>query len=319
MNQILENIHPILSQEYAVFTPPINQMITTIGTWIDQRITGGYVYGPSRFGKSKAIKWFLRSMLEERFGYSIPLVIWSRRESNITETEFWNQLLVASRYEFSTYERPHAKLKARFLFEQQLITLALNSSNNFIVLLIDEAHEVTLKEWKWLLGLQNSLDESGFKFSVFSIGSHSISFQPNYLARTGNSHISARFFSADMRFSGIRSRSELAYVLIGYDTDSEWPKDSKISFLHYFAPDDYKNGKRIEQLTDLIWDSFVELQPHQIGQAKIEIPMLHLSYLIENILKSLKNGTTWEEATNISTINKFILETGFTQYARIIY
>jgi type II secretory pathway predicted ATPase ExeA len=74
------------------------------------------------------------------------------------------------------------------------MTLADNSMNNFIVLLIDEAHEVTLKEWKWLLGLQNALDEDGYKFSVFSIGSHKISFQPDYIARTGNAHITARFF-----------------------------------------------------------------------------------------------------------------------------
>lgn len=317
MNQFIENIHPILCQDYAVFTPPINQMITTIGTWIDQRITGGYVYGPSRFGKSKAIKWYLRSMLEERFGQSIPLVIWNRRESNITEKEFWNSLLLASRYEFANPLKPKTKEVARYLFEQQLITLANNTSNNFIVLLIDEAHEVGLNEWKWLLGLQNSLDESGYKFSVFSIGSHGISFQPDYIARTGNAHISARFFSVDMRFKGISSRDELAYVLAGYDTDSEWPKDSKISYLQYFAPDDYRKGRRLEQMADLIWGAFIELLP-QRPKIKLEIPMLHLSYLAENILKNLSQGSCWDAENNLESINKIISQTGYEDYIRMV-
>lgn len=318
MNQLNESIHPILSQNYAVFTPPINQMINNIGTWIDQRITGGYVYGPSRFGKSKAIKWYLRSMLEERFGHQIPLVIWNRRESNISEKEFWNSLLLASHYEFADPLIAKEKSKARFLFEQQLMTLADNSMNNFIVLLIDEAHEVTLKEWKWLLGLQNALDEDGYKFSVFSIGSHKISFQPDYIARTGNAHITARFFSVDMRFRGIQSRNELAYVLAGYDTDSEWPKNSHITFLQHFAPIDYNNGRRLQQLADLIWGAFVEQLPYHF-KGKVEIPMLHLSYLVERILKNLSHGSQWEKETCIESINEIINETRYTDYIRLVY
>lgn len=318
MNQIFENIHPILSQEYAVFTPPIDKMVNTIGSWIDQRITGGYVYGPSRFGKSKAVKWYLKSMLEERFGHSIPLVIWNRRESNITEKEFWNSLLIASRYEFIDPLKNKSKEKARFLFEQQLITLALNSSSNFIVLLIDEAHEVTLKEWKWLLGLQNYLDENGYKFSVFSIGSHNISFQPDYMARTGNAHISARFFSVDMRFRGIRSKNELSYVLAGYDTDSEWPQNSKVTFLQYFSPEDFEKGRRLEQITDLIWGAFIEQQPTTM-KSKVEIPMLHISYLTENILKNLSKGNKWEDVTCLESITKIIRETGYMDYIRMVF
>ena len=92
--------HPILRGEYAIFTAPIDEMIQTIGNWIDLRVTGGYIYGPSRYGKSKTIKWFLFSLLEERFGTRVPLVVWIRRDSSITEREFWNDLLEAANYEF---------------------------------------------------------------------------------------------------------------------------------------------------------------------------------------------------------------------------
>src|SRR4030067_724650 len=91
----------------------------------------------------------------------------------------------------------------------------------------------------WLLGLQNDLDNEGYRLSVFSIGSHHIHYQPNYLARTGNAHIVARFFPVDARFYGIRSVSELAYALNGYDLDSDWPPGTNTSYLKYFAPSEF--------------------------------------------------------------------------------
>ena len=39
----LDPNHPVLLQEYAVFTPPVHAMAQTIGDWIDQRQPGGYM------------------------------------------------------------------------------------------------------------------------------------------------------------------------------------------------------------------------------------------------------------------------------------
>lgn len=64
----LDPRHPVLLQEYAVFTPPVHAMAQTIGDWIDQRQPGGYIHGPSRFGKSRGVKWHLKNVLEDRFG-----------------------------------------------------------------------------------------------------------------------------------------------------------------------------------------------------------------------------------------------------------
>src|SRR5450631_560421 len=209
----------------------MDRMINTIGDWIDQGVSGGHIYGPSRFGKSRAVKWFLRKILEDRFKRTLPLVVWIRRDGSMTEGEFWNALLGAAKYEFHDSLKQKSKVTAKFLFEQQLVTLARSARGNYVLLLIDEAHEMTLKEWKWLLGLQNSLDDQGIRFSVISIGSYGLHYQPDYLARTGNAHIAARFYARDTRFQGIRSRAELGYVLTGYDLDSEWPKKSGVSFL----------------------------------------------------------------------------------------
>jgi hypothetical protein len=79
---------------------------------------------------------------------------------------------------------------------------------------------VTVKEWRWLLGLQNNLDFKGIRLSVFSIGTQNISYRHDFLAKTGNSHISARFMVSNSRFNGLRDEADREFVLTGYD--QEW-------------------------------------------------------------------------------------------------
>lgn len=321
MENKIDYRHPILQQEYAIYTPPMDRMINTIGDWIDQGISGGHIYGPSRFGKSRAVKWYLRKILEDRFKRTLPLVVWIRRDSSMSEGEFWNDLLGAAKYEFHNSLRPKTKVTAKYLFEQQLLTLARSARGNYVLLLIDEAHEMTLKEWKWLLGLQNSLDDQGIRFCVISIGSYSLQYQPDYLARTGNPHIAARFYACDTRFHGIRSRSELGYVLTGYDLDSEWPKKSGITYLQYFAPEAFAEGCRLVDQNELIWKAFEQLLPPRIKAkpgASIEIPMLHISYAIEQALRRFGSGEAWETVTNYQTWLEMIAKTGFTDHMRKI-
>ncbi len=318
----LDPRHPILSQEYAIYTPPMDRMINTIGDWIDQRVSGGHIYGPSRFGKSRAIKWHLKKVLEDRFKATLPLVVWIRRgDSLVSEVEFWNTLLMAAKYEFYNPEKPKAKAAARFLFEQQFVTLARLSRGNYVVLLIDEAHDMTLKEWKWLLGLQNALDDQGIRFSVISIGSYELQYQPDYLARTGNAHIAARFYAYDTKFHGIASGDELGYVLSGYDVNSEWPKMSGISYTQYFAQGPFAQGMRLLNCKDNIWVAFEQLLPPGLRSKKgfmLEIPMLHLANSVEQALRRLGSGEEWETVTAYGSWLQMVAKTGFTDHMRKI-
>jgi hypothetical protein len=49
--------HPINTGRYAIFTPAVDAFAAKLGDWIDSKITGAYIYGPSRFGKTRAIRW----------------------------------------------------------------------------------------------------------------------------------------------------------------------------------------------------------------------------------------------------------------------
>lgn len=313
--------HPIKLREYAIYTPPMDEMISNIGDWIDQKTTGGFIYGPSRFGKTRTIKWYLQIVLEERFRNKLPLVIWSRPHTNMTENDFWIYLLEASKFKFPSKGIPR-KIQSRFLFKQRLITFARNSHCNFIILLLDEAHDVTLNEWKWLLGLQNELDSEGYRLTVFSVASHQIGHQPDYFARTGNAHVSARFFSVGARFHGVRSIEELGYILNGYDQDSEWPEGSGTSYLKYFAPIEYGRNNRLANSSKQFWQAFEISLPKELASGvkpwAIELPMLHIASTVETVLIDLSKGMLWEEVLSIEHLTSIIRTTGFTNFLRLI-
>ncbi|MBQ0140751.1 MAG: ATP-binding protein [Kurthia sp.] len=320
MNHKVDFNHPIFTQKYTIYTPPMDEMISIIGDWIEQRLSGGYLYGPSRFGKTRSVRDYLISELSQRFGQDVPLVLWSRKDSLMSEGEFWNEILKASKYEFYDIKKPKTKIVARNLVEERFKTLADFAHSNYAILLIDEAQEITLKEWKWLLGLQNNLDISGYKLSVFSIASHNINYKPNYLARTGNPHITARFFTGNYRFKGITSIQELVFILSSYEEDSEWPAESGTTYLEYFAPIGYKKGKRLINYAELILEGFQKSYPQKFYKKnQFEIPMQHIALLIERTLKEFTNDNEdWEKLESLEYWLDSIKLTGFENHISMI-
>ncbi len=310
--------HCILTRQYAVYTPPIHEMVEHIADWLDQQLPGGFIFGASRLGKSQAIKWYLEKVLTERFGSCIPMVIWNRRPEQLpSEAGFWHYLLLASKFEFTNPLKPAKKTEAVHQCLHRFIAIAKNAGKNFVVLLIDEAHEVTLKEWKWLVGLQNQLDYEGILLSVFSVGTHQLGHRYEYLASTGNAHIAARFMASHARFHGIRSVDELAYVLNGYDEDSEWPQGSGVSFLQHFAPGYFASGKRLSDSSDILWHALTELCP-QSARRFSEFPMQHIAMAVEHLLKRLSKGEDWEKITSYESWLSGLAKNNFSDHMRII-
>lgn len=320
----IDPAHPIAMQEYAIYTPPMDELIETVGDWINRKESGGYFYSPPRYGKSRTIKWFVSDALHERFKALIPLVIWIRRnDMQVTESEFWYEILLASGFIFAEKKIVKTKSKYRDEVLSRMISIARSAHNNYVVLIIDEAHDMTVKEWRWLLGLQNHLDYQGIRLSVFSIGTQQIGCQHDYLAKTGNAHISARFLVANSRFHGIRDKDELKFVLEGYDRESEWPADSGLSYLKYFSPDNFSLGNRLADCHEVFWQALCDLIPKTNKSAlstfmEIGLPMKHIALSIEEALWRLAEGGEWGKVTSFSSWTEMIADTGYVGHLKAI-
>ena len=312
----LDPHHPVLLQEYAVFTPPVHAMAQKIGDWIDQRQPGGYIHGPSRFGKSRGVKWHMKSVLEDRFGKRIPLHIWTRPpDSQFSENDFWVSLGLAMGFRYAP--RRATRGDRRRLLVEFMIATAAACSSNFVALLIDEAQAMSFRDWPWLLGRHNAMDWEGYRLSVFSIASHQMDYTYELLGLSDHAHVAARFLVAHWPFPGIRSEEEIGFVLDGYDTASEWPENSGISYLAHFAPDAYARGERLAPCAPVLWQALNSLLPtHYKGDT--EFPMQHIARAIEEVMVDVARGKDWQAATSqVNWIDALAL-TQFTDHMRLI-
>lgn len=114
-------------------------------------------------------------------------------------------------------------------------------------------------------------------------------------------------------FHGIRNQAELEYVLNGYDEQSEWPENSGISFTQHFFPRAFKAGFRIAEISESMWNIFVDLAPERI-QKYLNIPMEHIAKSVEYLFRELGSKNLIHVHINEELIRKSIKQTAYEQH-----
>src|SRR3546814_814533 len=141
-----------------------------------------------------------------------------------------------------------------------------------VVLFVDEAQYLREAEFHSLCNIQNIAAAGSVRLSVISIGTQQLQQQSQVFILGNNTHLSTRFFGYQARFRGIRSATELAHVLDGFDTQTDWPADSGISYTHYFFPGAFQGGFRFTNHAETLWSTYLALAPLSIRK-KLEVPM----------------------------------------------
>jgi hypothetical protein len=309
------NEHPMLIQEYAIYTPPIDEFFNSICEWIDNKVPGGYIYGVSRLGKSRAIKFWLRNLIEEKYDGRIIFFSMNYKDhQRPSEREFMTEILTAIGHKFQegpkTFDRLQRVIK-------HMCVCAKNSQTNHVILMIDEAQFMHDHEYKWLCNIQNEMDRLGFRFTVISVGSHELTYQHEIFAMAESAYLMSRFMVRNACFHGIRSQLELEYVLNGYDIESEWPKGSGLSFTHYFFPRAYLAGFRIVESSVGMWEIFGELAPSTLNK-NLNVPMEHIAKTVEYLFRKHANSDSLKVAFSKAILYEAIKQTGYEQHMHAI-
>jgi hypothetical protein len=303
--------HPMLTQEYAIYTPPIAEFFDVICEWIDNKVPGGYVYGMSRLGKSRAIRFWMTLLIEEKYQGRVAFFnMHYRQHERPSEGLFLSEILAALENIFATAGNKQAMYKRVI---SHMCTRAQNLKTNYVLLMIDEAQFMHEQEYQWLCNIHNALDKLGYRFTVISVGSHELTYQHEVFAMADSAYLMARFMVRSQMFHGIRTAAELKYVLNGYDEQSEWPANSKISFTHYFFPRAFKAGFRIDEISEQMWEIFIELAPDNIKKY-LNIPMEHIAKSVEYLFRVLSPGNPLHFTIEEDLIRKAIQQTAYQQH-----
>ena len=306
--------HPLLKGKYALYTPPINEFFSTVCEWIDSHVTGGYVYGAPRQGKSRAVQFWIEQLLSERYAGLLPFFRMSyRSHDRFSESEFLTELLQASRHRFANSGTRLVKLNR---FVKLYATRARNAGGNHVVLMIDEAQNMREQSYRTLCNLQNDLDDIGFQLTVISVGSHELAYQHSAFIQAGDLHLVGRFMVRDALFRGIRSATELAYVLKACDEQTEWPQGSGISYTRHFFPRAFDIGFRIADLAPQLWTLFVELAPPKMT-AHLNVAMEHVAKPIECLFRELSTDAASVPISR-ETLRRVVEQVRYPTYMRAL-
>jgi hypothetical protein len=301
--------HPLVTRDYCLFTPAIAQMVDQLAIWIDNQVEGATIYGPSRFGKSSAVNHWAQTLLSQRYGRTVPMVVWSHTASG-SIGRFYASLLHASKHPLAQATRsPDSR---EHMLIERWKALASRAGGQFIVLIVDEAQGMTQREWMWLLELHSLLEIERLRLCVFAIASLQFFDEPIGMAMSGGAHVAARFMLTNERFHGIEGEDELAYVMSGYDKGTEWPLRSGKSFTVSVAPKAWDEGFRMEDHAAGLMKAMVEALPSNYA-GPVEFPMKTIAQCCRYALLRIAGGASWSDVTSPASWRQIVAESGHRQ------
>lgn len=268
---------------------------------------GGILYGFQRTGKTYAIK-YVHDMIPNEFGENFPVFIFecAYHKTNVSDNTFYQELLTDLNHAFYKQGRAPDKLKRLREYLSEQID---NSGHWQAVLIFDDAHRLYAYQYEWLMDIYNYLDKIQIKPTFLFVGQPELGFLRNSFQGTNKNQIIGRFMVCEQYFHGLTNPDDISTCLKVYD-GTEFSGDS-------YTRDFYKNawdqGWRIEQYSQLIWDSFSKLRVKFSMSEDFEIPMQFFCSVIENLFKKYSDPETTEPIINEKMIIKLIKDSRYIE------
>ncbi|HEX8286834.1 MAG TPA: ATP-binding protein [Pyrinomonadaceae bacterium] len=302
------NVHPVERGRYIIGTREIQRLLTDLCKWIENRVPGAMIYGFQRLGKTRAIQ-YVRQELPVKFGDKLPILVLPCREyTNPTETTFFGDILRAAGHAFSEKGTGTAKRNRlrEFLFE-----IVLESGQDRIVMFLDEAQKLHEQHYKWLIDLHNELDDLGVSMITILVGQPELQHQYTVFERTGKAQIIGRFMVRQFEFVGIRSASDIAVCLAGFDDMTEFPLGSGYSYTRFFFPRAYAEGWRLQKSAKDLWEAFRLVNQECLLPKRKDISMQEFCKTVENVLQNNRSKDDLFPNLSINVWKQAIIETGY--------
>lgn len=278
----------------VVWTPEIDRLAQQVAKWIRIDQPGGTVYGAQRNGKSRACS-YLAGTLGSVLGYEVAVLHWTipdQIESKQTEREFVQEQLQQSNCP-RVSGRDLAVLRRRC--HSHLVELAHGCGSRRLIILIDEAQNLTRKQYGYLIHTFNSLEQLGIHPFFLLVGQPELRNTPGSWAEASGMQVLGRFFSREHLYRGV-DVSEITMVLQAFDVPVE--NDTESVFARVF-PDAYAAGWSLEKLGKPFEEAMaITMRQHNISNG-LRLPMQYLrSTLLEVLHEALDNRKAPEMLTS---------------------
>jgi len=145
-----------------------------------------------------------------------------------------------------------------------MATDAIGTSAKKVILFIDEATNLTEKDFGWISGLYNdleSIDSHGVRLITMLFGMPGLKGMKSNFIRSGRTDIVARFMIKEFPFTGITSEMDVLFLLGAIDKSTKYKiNDKPINIMETLFPKKFKEMKGklcLVDLTHTLWHAFL--------------------------------------------------------------
>ena len=278
--------HPLDRDTAILPTYALECFISTLHDWLRSRVTGAIVWGFSRVGKSKAIRYLVANG-EELLGVSVPMAVmnaWDPTPSSETENRFFQEMLRSLGYASPTSGNAGQK-KDRIV---DFITAKVRATKEYrFILFIDEGQDVSALQLRFLMNIFNALKDRRINLITVLVGNTELPDKRSELQKDKKNFLLSRFMTGEHQFVGISAEKYLSRYLRAFDEQSEFPLGSGISYTAHFVPKAFNSGWRLAKQGSLIWKMFNQVVSQEHLPKFKEFPMIAMTITIVEVLEQL--------------------------------
>ena len=303
--------HPLEKGIYTFPTPVVLGLQNQVMKWIRRRVTGGMIYGPQRFGKTKAVEYICNELVSQHGEnypvFSIPM------EKLRDGSQFFMHFLYHAQHQL------HEKATETMLrnrLNNFLIARAMQDRTRRVILFIDEAQLLTRVQSQALVDLQNALKAQDVYASFILVGQPELRHMANAYLVSENLQFVGRFMANRVEFCGLQNVNELRICLGIYDELATYPENSEWTFTRYYAPEAYLAGWRLRHHAQAIWDAFAEIRHSVRLPVRGDLPMEWLTIAIRILMTEMVGTEGNFKGFSYNQIKEAVLESNYANACR---
>ncbi len=249
--------------QIIITTPMISELHTTLKHWVWCGFTGGLISGDARLGKTQAIR-SLSDAIPDRNGDPIPIcrVVYGKRDVKTIRSTYYriSKSIGKSYPKSATADDMLSDLLIYFA------DTAVKNQNRKVVVIVDEAQELTIEQMSVFAELYNELEEIGTHIAIFFVANRD-RFKPlaEKILLQENRFIRERFFNYIHMFYGIRSLSELKQCLAIYDKTIVKTSGTTCTLTNYYCPKAHKTGFILQDIAEPLWTLWSDNYGNRFG------------------------------------------------------
>ncbi|WP_420473691.1 ATP-binding protein [Noviherbaspirillum sp. ST9] len=305
---------PTSKRDYEVVTPMMKDVLDLVCLEVERMATGIAIYGPSRIGKSRTIRYVLSEIRRKYPSVVCVNAVMVDRKTR-SDTRFFKGLATDMHLDIPVLGDGD---DIRTAMIRHLLVRCAETHDPRVLIILDEAQRIKPHEYSYLIDLTNHLEKYGVSPTVILVGQPELLEQRDELIRLRRKDVIGRFLENPLSLEGVSCEEELADILRQFDdpTAMRFPPDSNTCITAAYVSQLYARGFRLGEMAQPMWKA-IDKAASQLNASPV-IGMRSLTQTIEMGLTSLAASGESQQAKSENWWKLILQDSGYLKHLVVI-